>query len=223
MSGFFSNPEMVRNARAQLRPGRMLVIALVCAVFSIVVTISFLTGNKTLAEEQENALTLLRCILGGQIIVLALGGMLGCGQSIQREKQLNTFDFQRVTRLTPWELALGKLFGAAVVPWFIVACFMPLAIWAAVAARVSPLLVLAAYVVMIVGSLTYHAGALLLSLADARDAGARLLGMFVVFSRYGRRATNAHGQNHYYQIVNHRHEKISRTGCRRFCGRWCRE
>ncbi len=180
MSGVLSNPEIIRNFRAQLRPGRMLVIALISAVFSVVMGLAFLNDKHNPAEEMEGGLYFLWLILGWQVAILALGGALGCGQSIQREKQMNTFDFQRVTRLTPWELTLGKLLGATVVPWFIVVCLMPAAVWAAIVAHIAPQYILAAYVVMIVGSLTYQAGALLLSLADTRDAGARLTGIITL-------------------------------------------
>lgn len=180
MSGIFRNPEILRNARAQLRPGRMAAIAIVCAVLSLVTGFSMLAGDKTSTAEQEDGLIFLRLVLGAQVAALALGGAVACGQSIQREKQMNTFDFQRVTRLTPLELTLGKFFGAAVIPWFITACLVPAALWGALVANVGPLYLLAAYVVMIVGSFTFQAGALLLSLGEARDAGARVLSVFVL-------------------------------------------
>lgn len=180
MNGVFSNPELIRNARAQLRPGRMVVIAMICAVLSLVVGYSMAQESTTRAAEMQWGLAFLRLVLGAQIAALALGGAAACGQSILREKLTNTFDFQRVTRLTPWELVVGKLTGAAVIPWFIVACLMPAALWGAVVARVSPLYLLAVYVVMIVGSLTLQAAALLLSLANARDAGSRILSALVI-------------------------------------------
>ena len=180
MNGIFSNPEIIRNARAQLRPGRMVAIAMICAVLSLAVGFAFLSEKKTQAEERDAGLNFLRMILGWQVGVLALGGALACAQSIQREKQMNTFDFQRVTRLTPWELTLGKLLGAPVITWFIAVCLLPAALWGAVVAHVGPLYLLAAFLVMVVGSLTYHAAGLLLSLHDVRDAGGRILSVLAL-------------------------------------------
>ena len=42
-------------------------------------------------------------------LVLGAGGGIACLNSVFKEKEQNSFDFQRLTRLTPLELALGKL------------------------------------------------------------------------------------------------------------------
>ncbi len=55
---------------------------------------------------------------------LAVGGGIYCLLSIHREKDLNTFDYQRITRLTPLQLALGKLFGAPSLLYFMVLCLV---------------------------------------------------------------------------------------------------
>src|SRR5437762_11294071 len=67
-----------------------------------------------------------------QALMLAAGGGIACINSIHREKEQNTFDYQRVTRMTPLELALGKLFGAPVFTYFVFLCLMPLALFGAV-------------------------------------------------------------------------------------------
>ncbi len=55
-----------------------------------------------------------------QVGILLIGGGIFCLQSVHREKELNTFDYQRVTRLTSFELAIGKLFGAPILLYFVV-------------------------------------------------------------------------------------------------------
>ena len=65
-------------------------------------------------------------LLSTGIVILTIGGGIYCLQSIHREKDLNTFDYQRVTRLTPLELTLGKLFGAPSLLYFIALCLLPI-------------------------------------------------------------------------------------------------
>jgi hypothetical protein len=179
VSRLLSNPELIRNARAQLRPGRVAIAAVICAVFSIVTGLSLVPDAVQEHPNADWALAFLQIILVGQIVTLALGGAVACAQSIQKEKQMNTFDFQRVTRLTPWELTFGKLFGATAFLWFVALCLMPAAIWAAVKQGVAPRHFLAAYVVVIAGCITIQAAALLMSLTNPQDSGSRLLVVFV--------------------------------------------
>ena len=116
--------------------------------------------------------------------MLAAGGGIACINSIHREKDQNTFDYQRVTRLTPLELTLGKLFGAPVFTYFVFLCLMPLAIFGVVAGKQKPFTVLTAYVVLLIGSLTIHMLALLISLLTVKGShtGAILLLLVLLWS-----------------------------------------
>jgi hypothetical protein len=178
----FENPEFIRNVRAQLRWGRMLSAAAICASLSLAIGFSMAYGYSRSAAPHEWGLKFLYLILVFQIVTLLIGGGVACLQSIQREKDTNTFDFQRVTRLTPFELAVGKLFGAPVMTYFIVLCLMPAALVGAFVGRARPSFVAAAYVILILGSICAHAFALLLSLLVERTAatGAVLLFLAVV-------------------------------------------
>jgi hypothetical protein len=160
----FANPELIRNARAQLRLGRMLSAAGICAVLSLTAGYAFYKA----ASPSDWAQNFLMLVLGTQVVTLALGGSISCLQSVSREKELNTFDFQRVTRLTPLELAIGKLFGAPILTYFVAACLLPAALFAAVAAGTRPTFLLAALVVILLGSITMHAFALTLSMLMAK-------------------------------------------------------
>jgi hypothetical protein len=179
--GLFSNPELLRNLRAQLRWGRMLAIASICAAVSLVFGYSFAESSKN-APPREWGMNLLQIMLLFQIIILLIGGGIACLLSIQREKDLNTFDFQRVTRLTPLELALGKLFGAPAVTYFAALCLMPAALVGAFVGRARPSFVFTAYVVLFLGSVVFHAFALMVSLQIERNAsaGAIILFLFLV-------------------------------------------
>jgi len=177
----FSNPELIRNVRTQLRRGRMLAAAGICASISLTLGYAFHAGaNPT--NPGVWAREWLTWMVGIQAVVLAIGGGIACVQAISREKELNTFDFQRVTRLTPLELAMGKLFGAPAQAYFVFLCFMPAALMAAALGKVRPSFLIAAYVFLILNSITFHAVSLVMSLVIERaaSAGAALLLLLMV-------------------------------------------
>jgi hypothetical protein len=105
-----------------------------------------------------------------QALMLAAGGGITCVNSIHREKEQNTFDYQRVTRMTPLELTLGKLFGAPVFTYFVWLCLMPLAIFGAVMGKLKISNLVAVYAVMLVGSVMMHMLALLISLLTVKGS-----------------------------------------------------
>ncbi len=168
-----TNPELIRNARAQLRADRMLITATICAVVSL--AMGFAMAARGEALDARWGLDFLRLVVGVQVAVLLVVGGLASVHAIQREKDTNTFDFQRVTRLTPLELALGKLFGAPLLAYFIVLCLMPAALVGAAVGGVHPSSVLAGYAIVILGAITFHALALLISLLVDRDAAATVV------------------------------------------------
>lgn len=179
-----SNPEVIRNVRSQLRWGRMISVAAICAVLSMVTGYSLAHSQKPTDPPGEWGMHLLQVALGAQALAIVLGGSIACLNAIHREKEMNTFDFQRVTRLTPWELALGKLFGAPAVVYFAALCLMPAALAGAIVGGARPTMVAAAYVILLLGSIALHAFALIISLLHQRGAntGAVLLLIFVLLS-----------------------------------------
>ncbi|HLJ40204.1 MAG TPA: hypothetical protein VKT50_01835, partial [Candidatus Acidoferrales bacterium] len=158
----FTNPEIVRNARIQLRPKRMISAAAICAVISLAIAYAYAKSADGLAGENGNGF--LHIILIIQAVVLVIGGGIACLHAIQREKDQNTFDFQRLTRLTPFELTIGKLFGPPLMVFFVFLCFLPAAIVGGIYARTPATILLAAYVLMILGAIVYDAFALTISL-----------------------------------------------------------
>jgi hypothetical protein len=172
VSLFFSNPELIRNARIQLRPGRMIAALVICAVMSFTLWASIAHSKDDVqfaGLQREGAVFVL--ILYAQIAILLIGGGIYCLQSVHREKELNTFDFQRVTRLTSLELVVGKLFGAPIGAYFVVLCLMPVALIGAAQGSVPATLVVGAYIVLLTGSIAYHALALLVSTLLKRTGG----------------------------------------------------
>ena len=163
-------PEATRNVRIQLRPKRMLAAALITAVASITAYIYY--------SNSPTPNGLLEFLLISGTVILAIGGGIYCLQSINREKDQNTFDYQRVTRLTPLELTLGKLFGAPSLLYFIVICLLPITLVGAIASSQTVTTILLVYVILLLGSIAWHTFALLISLLMGRGAAA---GAVVVF------------------------------------------
>jgi len=172
-----ANPEVVRNIRAHLRWDRMLAVTAICAVLSVVV-------GLTMANLPRGpggwGIVFLHTVLYAQTLVLLLAGGLSAAHAIQHERERNTFDFQRATRLTPLELTVGKLFGAPILAYYIALCLMPAALVGAAVGGASPSFVLAAYVVVVLGAITFHASMLVLSLVVQRDAIATIAVLVIV-------------------------------------------
>lgn len=172
----FSNPELIRSVRAQLRWGRMISVAAICAVLSLVVGYALAHSGPP----GQWGMQLLQIALGTQAVALVLGGSIACLNAIHREKEMNTFDFQRVTRLTPWELAVGKLFGAPVVVYFAVLCLMPAALVGAIVGGARPTMVAVAYVILLLGSITMHSFALVISLFHQRGTNTAAVLLLII-------------------------------------------
>jgi len=161
----WENPEFIRNCRAQLRPRRMLTGLLVVAALSLVVGYSMHESHEN-SGEWAKALMIMG--LGAQLAVLGLAGGMACALAIYREKENNTFDFQRVTRLTPLEVTVGKLFGAPIFCYFLTACLMPVALVGGIFARIPATHLVTGLVIILLGSIVFHALALLMSLLSPR-------------------------------------------------------
>lgn len=160
-------PELARNARIQLRHRRLLASAIICAAVSLSALAYY--GHSASSDTGDDLLQLVVLL---QITVLLLGGGVYCVQSLHGEKELNTFDYQRVTRLKPLDLALGKLLGAPALTYFIVLCLMPMGFWAYFRSTATMSTVLQVYILIFLGSITYHAFALLISLLLKRGTSA---------------------------------------------------
>jgi hypothetical protein len=170
-------PEAARNARIQLRPKRMLTVAAICAVASITTYLFY--------EHPFEPQTMLDFFLYSVISILIIGGGIYCLQSVHREKELNTFDYQRVTRLTPLELTLGKLFGAPCLTYFVMLSFMPITVIAAYLSGLRIGAILEMYAIILLGTIAIHALALLISVFAWRGTSAGAIIFFLVLVYMG--------------------------------------
>ena len=65
-----------------------------------------------------------------QFNMLVFYGTLCAAKSITQEKADRTWDFQRLTPLSSFEITAGKFLGAPVYAWFLFACLLPAAVLA---------------------------------------------------------------------------------------------
>jgi len=173
------NPEIARNIRSQLRWDRMFAVATVAVVMSVVVGSAM--AHFGLRAGVGWGGEFLHAVLYVQTLVLLLAGGLSAAHAIQHERERNTFDFQRTTLLTPLDLTVGKLFGAPILSYYIALCLMPAAIVGAIVSGASPAFVVAAYLVIVLGTIAFHAAMLVVSLVVRRDVAATIAVLVIVF------------------------------------------
>ncbi len=63
-----------------------------------------------------------------QFNMLVFYGAICAAKAVTQERAERTWDFQRLTPLSSFELAAGKFLGAPVFPWFLFACMLPAAL-----------------------------------------------------------------------------------------------
>jgi hypothetical protein len=165
-----ANPEFARNVRSQLRPAKVVIAAVIIGAMSLVLVFALTHLSIPAAGPSGWGFGLLHLLFWLQALILAAGGGIACVNAIYKEKDQNTFDFQRVTRLSPLELAVGKLFGAPIFMYLLCLYLVPIVIFAAIKGHQSFSFILAAYAVLLIGSLAFHALSLLISLLTVRGS-----------------------------------------------------
>ena len=184
MSALSSNAEFVRHIRLHLRLKRVLAYAFISLFLSFIVGFFYIRqGDFEGRGQQSSGSGMLFLAFVVQALILAGGGGIACLNSIYSEKDRNTFDYQRVTRLTSLELALGKLFGAPLLMYLICVCLAPITFYAAILAGGDVSHVLAAYAVLLIASIAFHSFNLLLSLVLVRGSQVSgiILSLFLLY------------------------------------------
>ncbi len=175
------NPELLRNLRIQLRPRKMIAAAAICAAISLSTIAFYLHGHQAGSTDPD----LLKSVLLMQLLALLVGGGIYCIQSVHTEKDQNTFDYQRLTPMSPLRLAVGKLFGAPALAYFVVLCLMPTAFIGAHFARIGIVPFLECYLIVSLGCITYHSLALLISLFLVRGSSAGGIIFYLILAWLG--------------------------------------
>jgi hypothetical protein len=177
----FSNPELIRNLRIQLRPKRMLVAGAITAILSLIVLPALFSnlgpGGRNGWGEQY-----LITVIVAQAIALLLGGGIACLQAISREKELNTFDYQRITRLSPLELTMGKLLGAPAMAYFIAIWLVPAELIGLANSGWKASELFDIWTLLLFGALAFHSFDLMLSMVLKRSPSTGVVLVFLFFA-----------------------------------------
>jgi hypothetical protein len=178
---FLKNPELIRNLRIQMRPRRMVVAAAITAIVSLII-LPALWPDSGPSTRSGWGMGYLASVLLFQSVTILVGGGIACLQSISREKEQNTFDYQRITRLSPLELAMGKLLGAPSMAYFIGLCLIPAALLALPKSGWSFGDLLDAWILLFFGAIAFHAFTVLMSMVLRRSLSTGAVLLFLFFA-----------------------------------------
>ncbi len=174
MLRFWGNPLLILYVRSDLRMARAAMAAAITLIVCVLIAMGCWSADKGHARDFLG--DFYTWLLGSQFVLLGVWSVATCGQSVARERELKTFDFLKITRLTPAEIMVGKLLGAPIVAYFIVACTLPLSLVAGLAGGIRPVAVLGSMVLLVAFNLFYSLAALLLSmLVEKNSSGAVIL------------------------------------------------
>ena len=104
-----NNPEFLRNLWLELTPHRLIGMpAVLLAVFFLIYLV---TGHAFSDPTRITAMTL-------YFVLALLWGTRLAGEALVNEVQDRTWDQQRMSSISPWAMAWGKLFGSTVYTWY---------------------------------------------------------------------------------------------------------
>lgn len=105
------NPELARNIWQEFNLQRIILMPLVIGLISALV---FTYGGFT----TENISTLHNVSLIMFLAITTLWGIRSASGALLDEQQNQTWDWQRMSGLSPWKLTIGKLFGGTAYNWY---------------------------------------------------------------------------------------------------------
>jgi len=176
-----TNPELIRNWRIQLRPKRMLIAAAITAIVSLII-LPALWSNLWQSGRAGWGEQCLITEIVAQAIALLLGGGIACLHAISREKELNTFDYQRITRLTPLELTMGKLLGAPAMAYFIAIWLIPAELIGLANSGWKASQLFDIWTLLLFGTLAFHSFNLMISMLLKRSPSTGVVLLFLFFA-----------------------------------------
>ena len=192
---FWQNPEFIRHCRSELRRSRMTTVALV-VLFVCGLTILACWAAEKAGHESEvhtfgpsiavaTAQSSYYPLMFMQLGVLTFWSLLSCTQGTSRERERNTWDFQRTTRLAPSELLVGKLLGEPVLAYFIFFCALPITFVTGIIGHVPVLKILLADFVTIIAALFIGiAGLWISSLFENKSRGIALIAGLAIYGMF---------------------------------------
>ena len=114
-------PEVYRYARTELRKTRLLVGFLTVTAICLTIVLSV----SRMEHVSSSGDVIVKILFGLQAVVWLVYGMRCVSVSVVQERVNRTWDFQRLTPLSSFRIATGKLLGAPLFPFFLGACVFP--------------------------------------------------------------------------------------------------
>lgn len=128
MKPLIDNPEFIRHVRCATRKGKP---AIYCALF-LLACLGCLLINlwarfqmKVYTSPDVCFRSIFFQIIGANFVFLLAFGTHACAESVVRERQTKTLDFQRITGMSSYRLALGKIVGVPFVHYRMALVGMP--------------------------------------------------------------------------------------------------
>jgi hypothetical protein len=165
---FWRNPELVRHARAKLRLPRAFGVLLAVSIAHALLAVAVWSH---IGQDPRFFRVLYTAILAMQSLVFLAWCASACGRAIPAEREARTYDYLRLTRLTPRELALGKLLGEPIVAYVALACSIPFGLTAGILAGYHPLATGTTYLLILATGLFVCVLALVASIFLGRGGG----------------------------------------------------
>lgn len=105
-----NNPEFKRNLWLELSPQRLVLMPAVLGIIAALIV--YLSGEDGSAK----ALLYSFAVIG--VVLVGAWGSFAVVASVNSEISERTWDQQRLSALSPWQMAWGKLLGSSIYPWF---------------------------------------------------------------------------------------------------------
>jgi hypothetical protein len=166
MTTLLENPEFMRYFRSSTRKGRATTYyTLFLIACGLCLTVNLLLFYKVRAY--QNLSTCVRSvfyqIMGANFLLLLGFGAHACGDSVTSERQSNTLEFQRITGMNPYTLAIGKILGVPLVFYLLAAVGMPVTMLCVICGGVSLTGYLASYLLLFISVCFFCSAATLAS------------------------------------------------------------
>lgn len=158
------NAEFIRNLWLQISPARLIGAV---AVIALVVTVVFFATDTTPWEVMVSVAS------AALTFVLIFWGATAARATVKDEIRGNTWNQQRMSGLTPWQITWGKLFGGTAYVWWI--SLIVLALWSAARIMTHDALDLHASVLTwMAGAVAVHAVAMIAAVGFRSADGSRI-------------------------------------------------
>jgi hypothetical protein len=112
MSALVRNPEFRRNLWLEFSPQRLILMPLV------ILLVLFVIGKFGADHAKEIANIILKSSLLGFVGLTTIWGCIQASSALRQEFSDGTWDNQRMSSLTPWQMTWGKLLGSTLYAWY---------------------------------------------------------------------------------------------------------